>query len=451
MSKIVSILTIGGTLVACLVACEDDTPITGSRRTIQLEISYGDTVAIPGFPNELIFVDVHDGRCPSNAYCDWEGMAEAVFRFDDGQFIWPLWLPMYGAQVTADTSGYMPVDRFGFHFVMTELSPYPPVYDTTEYKAKVTISYPEQPDSIDGEVEITNQTPSQIIMQSFDLKSVSATGERLNVLLSHGGGCMGHYYWAFMTPDTSYWTDFPEADVYVRHWHFGDDCNALLHAHLTYDLANVIDYYQERCRCVTPIKINVIGDTAGVEMLSTMYFPEDWFISPMLPMAIGNYWVYLDSTWETDHFVETIDSIEVIGTHSDELGDWWVLSSPLPALGDTIMTRGDSVYNRQYRLGDTTPNADLQYVAAQDTSMTFRVATFMGFAVDRTATRVRDMVEVPAGAWVGGYKYLNGLLQLPQTEILVPGVGFVYHEQAPYHPPFPGFMRKTKLIRYHLE
>ena len=68
----------------------------------------------------------------------------------------------------------------------------------------------------------------------------------------------------------------------------------------------------------------------------------------------------------------------------------------------------------------------------------------MGFVVDRTVTRVDDIVEVPAGAWVGGYEYLTGIVNLTPMEILVPGVGFVYYEQVQFHPPFPAFMRKTK-------
>jgi len=122
-----------------------------------------------------------------------------------------------------------------------------------------------------------------------------------------------------------------------------DPCDAIVTRQLSFDLRTIAHLYELMYGDLDPIRLNLYRffDSLPGEKLSVVYYPDGTEPPSMLPMAIGNYWVYAETTWTDQGIHAEIDSIEVIGKFRDSLGDWWKLSGSLPWLPDSIMVRGD--------------------------------------------------------------------------------------------------------------
>ncbi|UCC43818.1 MAG: hypothetical protein JSU65_11945 [Candidatus Zixiibacteriota bacterium] len=439
-------------LLAGLIGCEDRGVVRISP-VGAIEIPFGETVTIQQLGIELTFTDVNDVRCPANMTCFWEGMAEVYLQLvelpADTHFVI---LPLGRGSTWVGPVDYMPVDTLGLHMILTQLTPYPviPLPEDSFYRAKILISAPEDPDPDDGDIELTKLPHEYIPVDGFWLDSVYITDNMLNVLVTYSGGCRNHYFWLYMSPDSFDVSHPGEADLYLRHFNNSDVCDAIVHDSLRFDLTNLIEKNQEQFGEEHPIQLNLHGDTATPQIMKTTYFPESWPPSPMMPMAVGNYWVYQDSAWIWDHWEESIDTVEVLGTHTDGCGDWWVLSRSLVGLTDTIMVIGDTIHSRQYGLGGLMPS--LEFIpAVGDSSYTYDVIRGC-IAHQRTVSFMHDPVEVPAGRWIGTYHYDDGCCVGPRFRaIIAPGVGIVYAEREALSPFWPGPLSRTRLLEYNLK
>lgn len=112
--------------------------------------------------------------------------------------------------------------------------------------------------------------PAQLMLDPFDLDSLSIEADTLFVHIAHGGGCKRHYFFMYMSPGTFGESDPVQANLYLRHDDNDDTCRK--------------DCQDERCWSsttlrfeLTPIKAlhQIIYGSSGPILLNVFhYFTE---------------------------------------------------------------------------------------------------------------------------------------------------------------------------------
>jgi hypothetical protein len=170
---------------------------------------------------------------------------------------------------------------------------------------------------------------------------------------------------------------------------------------------------------------------------------------PLIPMAVGNYWVYGNALYQSSLF----DSVRIVSPSVLDGEIWWDLS-PAVLFGQRLRSSGDSVFNEY----------GLQLIAASDTTVFFPVGP--GFLRHSDAagscqvTRLPENVTVPAGTFANCYRYRrhcsggdSSHFWFSNIELIVaPGVGVIRavwdFDTGPYaHMPDYGAFQ---LERYQL-
>jgi hypothetical protein len=165
---------------------------------------------------------------------------------------------------------------------------------------------------------------------------------------------------------------------------------------------------------------------------------------PLIPLALGNYWVYGYAIYESSSF----DSTEIVSTSDKDGQNWWQFS-PVELLGEWLRLSGDSVFS----------DKGLQFIPASDTAVVFQA----GASDSRSAgpchvIRLTENVTVPAGTFVNCYKYSRSwsgsdgsLLGWRASHVLViaPGVGVIRKDWY-YGSGLSDYHEAWQLERYRL-
>jgi hypothetical protein len=170
---------------------------------------------------------------------------------------------------------------------------------------------------------------------------------------------------------------------------------------------------------------------------------------PLIPMTVGNYWVYGNAMYESSH----VDSTEIVSVSEIDGVTWWNLA-PGTFLGQRLRLNGDSVFN----------DKGLQFILASDTVVTFAAGT--GFLHDlgagpRDVVRLAGSVTVPAGTFENCYQYkiqrsgYDGRNGWGSVEwiVVASGVGVILDEWYFDSGPYSKFWahEKSQLERYRLK
>ncbi len=438
-------------MIISIVSCSDDdgnTILDPPNIMIDtVELPYGVAMAIENTDIELTMYGVTDVRCPSFALCVWEGMVEASVRVVIGSDTSHILLPMFGATVTSDTNDYMPVEESGYTFTLNTLSPYRDIDCDCDslYVATVLISNETVPDRADGTIELTNRQPELLYLEDYFLDSLWVDDDRLNIDVLHSGGCRPHYYWAFASPDSLTSKDAAEAEIYLRHFSFEDPCDAFVPQSLSFDISDLVAKYKSQFGGDGAIQFNVHDDAGDIDVWKIAWFPKNWQREEILPMAIGNYWVYADSVWDTDHFIGSIDSVMVRGQFTDSTGSkWWTLTGSLFDLNDSIMIRNDSIFDYQH--GAVYDFASLFYIPSKDTLSTYGVL-IGDIMSDRTVQLESNIISTPVGRWLGTYSYYSDQITPYTHSWIVPGIGFIKMEERYFDYDAAQITHKKILLR----
>lgn len=458
-----------GILLLLALSCADNTP-TGPLPTPVYPVSsnpivlrYGETKVLESDSLQIRFDSLTDGRCPVGAECFWEGMATIRLTLvKPSGSSHRVSVSILGIEPQPENRSWLTLDTLGYRFTLLRLSPYPhvdSVYLNSEYIATLTV-FPFVPmDPVDGEVIVTDDPPNWFLNDPYQLDSMSIDGDVVNLSISYSGGCQVHDFELLMTPSAFFESHPRQANLYLRHDDHDDPCDAFLSGVLSFDLRSIAHLYELAYGGLEPIIVNVhnLSGTPPYEKLNSTYYPDPSYQPPpMFPVAIGNYWVYAETTWTAHDMTAVIDSVAVTGQHHDSLGEWWLLSSHLLSLGDTIAVVEDSIYSYQccYDNGiDYSLYREKEYVPAVDTPFTYNMILQGDLLYMRTAELLDTVVDVPAGSFVGCYAYtgLGFYLDLYQ-HVLAPGVGFIYAESENdiTQPLTPYRKHKMALLRYRV-
>ena len=85
---------------------------------------------------------IEESRCPNNADCFWEGMAEVNFKVEGLSSV-PIYISL--GTLTSAPTNFSPneIDTLGYHFKMINLTPYPEAFgsiDEKDYRATLIVS-----------------------------------------------------------------------------------------------------------------------------------------------------------------------------------------------------------------------------------------------------------------------------------------------------------------------
>jgi hypothetical protein len=451
-------------LVALAISCDEQVNLVSPPAVDNpITLKFAESATLTSENLEIMFEAVNtDSRCPINVLCFWAGMAEIQLRVimlpaDTHRVA----VPMIGSGSLTESRQQMPVDTLGYRFTLLNLLPYPhtdSTYEESDYVATLSIVSHVPTDSADGEVIITDADPRSFQVDPYRLDRVSIDDHVINITVTYSGGCKNHYFQLFMSP-AAFMESYPaQANLYLRHFADFDPCDAIVTRDLAFDLQPVAHLYELMYGDLDPIRLNLFEyfETVPGRKVSVMYHPDGIEPSEMLPMAVGNYWVYAETTWTMDGIAARLDSIEVIGRHHDDLGQWWVLRSPFPWLEDTVMVRNDTVFSRTY--GWPGLFMSVEYIPAADTPFNYMVIRGdIGYT--RTVSPVDSVVTVPAGSYGESYMYTGRegpfsepFSTYPYRLFLAPGVGFIFFEQHDDSAiPENTFTQRAWLIRYHIE
>ena len=436
-------------------------PIPVSSNPVVL--TYGETKILESDSLQMTFDTIEsDGRCPRGVVCFWEGMATIglQLRTPSGARH-HVSLQILGHEPEPDTRFQINLDTLGYRFTLLRLTPYPDIdsaYSHSDYIATLTI-FPFTPiDSLDGEVSITNSPPTAFPRDGYEMDSIEIDGDVVNLYVHYSGGCDVHDFELIMTPAAFLESNPVQANLYLSHESHDDPCRAWLGGVLSFDLRPVAHQYELAYGRLDPIVLNVhnLSDSPPYSRFSATYYPDSDLQPPMFPAAVGNYWIYAETTWTDTGIITGTDSIAVTASHTDSLGDWWLLSEHLLELGDTIAVVGDSIYSYQCCLEGLTYYhlyREREYIPACNAPFTYGMILFGDLLYQRTVARLDSVIVVPAGRFAGCYEYTGvGVYGTPYRHILAPGIGFVYSYSEPsIYEPYPSTTTKTVLLRYHIE
>lgn len=133
-----------------ILKCElnsNNIPMSNINEAITLQL--GKSTILEPYNLEVGFHEViSDSRCPSNADCIWEGMAEIlIYLIEPPRAANFITLKISGYVSKEDVSRHVSIDTLGYNLTLQQLDPYP-VYpeerDYSEYIATILILKTEE-------------------------------------------------------------------------------------------------------------------------------------------------------------------------------------------------------------------------------------------------------------------------------------------------------------------
>lgn len=171
------------------------------------------------------------------------------------------------------------------------------------------------------------------------------------------------------------------------------------------------------------------------------------------PAAVGQYWVYAESTWINDSLTVTEESVVVAAKLADPVGRWSVLSSSLGSLDSMYFVRNDTVYGRHLS-GDSLPFAWQEYIAIPNASDSYTVTLYGPLTATRVVSRVDSAINIHSHSFDSCLAYSNQIVGTERTapeihhHVIAPGVGLIVMEFE--RLPFPGNSTHVKKRKYLL-
>ncbi|MFH2034800.1 MAG: hypothetical protein ABIJ45_00210 [Candidatus Zixiibacteriota bacterium] len=266
-------------LMAGLATCVDNATgpniIVVSDSTVTLSLGQK-AIILPDSLTIEFYQFGTESRCPMNAYCFWEGMADIIVRMHT-----PGSDTIIGhVGITGASNGsQLALVALGYHIEMTQLTPYPQDFgnlpNPNEYQATMHIVDATHNASDYEKIILSDLEPDNIFIDPFNLNSVSIDNDTIDINLTYSGGCETHLVWLFMSPPIFAESSPVQANLYIRHFGNDDNCDALITANYMFDLAPVADLYQTMYDDTNSIQLNIYDYFEGTpdSVISILY---DW-------------------------------------------------------------------------------------------------------------------------------------------------------------------------------
>lgn len=174
-----------------------------------------------------------DSRCPQGAECIWAGDGEIIVKLTSSNNLKSVSLH------TLLEPGKVTFENYKIELL--ELTPYPVLdrqIDSTDYKAKLKISYGYSDDSI---VMISAQQRDLVMKDNLSINVIKIENGELSGELSYAGGCENHdiQLYGFMDIMES---QPPQMRVQFSHNANNDNCEALISETKKFDLTPLNEF-----------------------------------------------------------------------------------------------------------------------------------------------------------------------------------------------------------------
>jgi hypothetical protein len=125
-------------------------------------------------------------------------------------------------------------------------------------------------------VIITDMPPDSIQLDPHDLLAVEIEGNVISIVTAYSGGCREHFFWLYMSPSCFLESHPVQANLFLKHFANGDDCDAYITDTASFDLTPVGELYILQYGQPDTIIINVFDyfedEPAG--KISAIYYPD---------------------------------------------------------------------------------------------------------------------------------------------------------------------------------
>ena len=279
MGKLYIILIL---LVAAVVwiQCSDSKVADSSDADIEAELSetiamwYGEVASIVS--EDLVFgltEQMELSSCPVEDYFSWNGQAEAGFWIleDNGDTLY--------TSVVFSTHGLCQT-HFGqipcYLLIIDSIAPYPWeswVNPLVSCRVSLRVEKIECFDNSTGikPVQMTALPLGEFESDGYVLNSAQIAGDSMSLNVTYSGGCKPHEFILYMKP-YFYNSDPMEADLYLHHNDYQDECQTEITEDIVFDLGPVAERYRDYYGHYDDIQLN-INDTPNNDSLSVVYTP----------------------------------------------------------------------------------------------------------------------------------------------------------------------------------
>ncbi len=246
-----------------------------------IRLNLGQSVSFDQGQGKLTFEEViSDDRCPRDMACATFLHGNAVIRLTltrNGEQPVTMMDTIWGLNGLIN-GHYRSHHRSGYLTTVLLLSPdSPSAIDQSGYSVALQVLRREQSAMGAEPVLLSALVLADIAVNSFDLKSVTVSGDTLLPYLRHGGGCEQHFYYMFANPNGFIKTDPPQIDLYLRHYGNADLCEAYLAVTAKIDLTPLADRYRDQFGGGGELQLNVFDylPDEPEEFHSVMYIVAD--------------------------------------------------------------------------------------------------------------------------------------------------------------------------------
>ena len=422
-----------------------------------LTVNVDQTLRIDSLGLEVKFDTVYnDNRCPANAYCVWEGVVEIRIEIGTSdQDHQGLFLIRGGSSYEEEPLRYVTTVNGVYAFQLVEVSPYPGVIPNATYE-DYNIAFrvtKVEGYALDGDLILSDLPTSNLLSSAINtdvvIDSIWTRDSTMFIAVQYSGGCRPHQFTLFMDPSVLMESEPPQADLYLQHFSDNDACRALVTQTLSFNLKPLIDIAPNGN---SRLQLNVYRQENASWVLDDqlLFRPHGHNPNAILPLEIGNYWVYVDTVWRSGVPNVTRDSFAVVDYEVDTLGEWWVLNKYMYNLGKRLLIKGDSLYTHQRGFNFEYP--EREYIPPVESPLTYDVIKSGDMLYSRIVSALDTALTVPAGTFDGVWKY-DGLLYcyFEQIEYLEPGVGFIFMDRPCDDPHGDAPPRHVWLVSYSVD
>lgn len=176
----------------------------------------------------------------------------------------------------------------------------------------------------------------------------------------------------------------------------------------------------------------------------------------ILPLVIGNRWVYQDSLITSSSTRAITYAVSVLSVRCEGDKYWWTLQNRFNPSIDAreFMASNDSVFSLQHTdsPGGLAPVVSLEYIHPSEAdTISYRSVFFGDAGVTKTVTLLHQEYSGPAGRFTGCLLYTYDINPEHYREILAPDVGVLSCEiQCDSTFMGPAWRRSITLAAYEL-
>jgi hypothetical protein len=152
--------------------------------------------------------------------------------------------------------------------------------------------------------------------------------------------------------------------------------------------------------------------------------PGNGIQSPtLIPMAIGNFWIYIDSATGASG-----NTIRVTGVENKDGYTWWQLDNKswaASALGNNFGVRNDTIFSKEQGKPPSSWIITKVFIKPVDSSVVYMSAIGGDVIISITATHYKSQITVPAGTFNEYFTYVYNPGYMKDSVIIVPHIGIV--------------------------